>query len=94
MHYLKQGSGAGALAAGGSYVSFVDPTTHDLTIVVESAGPAVGAFCNNNCNGVMEYTAARATQTATFCIMLFFPWQREYLGHPMLWHMFSAVPVF
>ena len=69
MHYLLQGSGSGALDGGGSYVSFVDPGTHDLTIVVEAAGPAAGPFGDGNCNGHTMYTAAQSPQTATFKIL-------------------------
>lgn len=68
MHYLLQGSGSGALDGGGSYVSFVDPDTHDLTIVIEAAGPAIGPFGDGNCNGRTMYTAAQSSQTATFKI--------------------------
>ena len=28
----------------------------------------MGSFCNANCNGVCEYTAARAAQTASFAL--------------------------
>lgn len=67
-HYLLQGKGAGELVDGGTYVSFWDPERRDLTIVIESAGPAVGAFCSGNCNGACNYGAATALQVATFAI--------------------------
>ena len=35
-HYLPQGSGAGHLIGGGSYVTFIDPDTKDFTIVIET----------------------------------------------------------
>ena len=35
-YYLPVGSGAGHLDHGGSYVSFVDPNTKDITIVLET----------------------------------------------------------
>ena len=35
-HYLPQGSGAGHLMGGGSYVTFIDPDTKDFTIVIET----------------------------------------------------------
>ena len=34
--YLKLGSGAGHLKNGGSYVTLMDPNTHDLTIIIET----------------------------------------------------------
>ena len=35
-YYLPTGSGAGHLDQGGSYVSFMDPNTKDITIVIET----------------------------------------------------------
>ena len=34
--YLKTGSGVGHLAAGGSYVTLIDPETKDFTIIIET----------------------------------------------------------
>ena len=35
-NYLKVGSGAGHLENGGSYVTLMDPSTKDFTIVIET----------------------------------------------------------
>ena len=66
--YLPQGKGAGELKGGGTYVSFWDPSSLDLSIVVETAGPAVEAFCSGNCNGVCNYGPAAGPQVATFAV--------------------------
>jgi hypothetical protein len=66
MRYLPQGRGSGELTGGGTYVSFVDPVEGDLTIVIETAGPNIGSFCNGNCNGHCMYTPASAVQTVSF----------------------------
>eukprot|EP01052_Picozoa_sp_SAG31_P008435 SAG31_NODE_426_length_15814_cov_25.737066_7_plen_1209_part_00 len=68
MRYLPQGKGAGELAGGGTYVSFFDPQAGDLTIVIETAGPAIGSFCDSNCNGKCMFTAAPTSQTVTFVL--------------------------
>lgn len=64
MHYLLQGRGSGPLQGGGTYVTFHD--SEDLTIVIETAGAAVGSFCDANCNGVCQLGPATGTQQATF----------------------------
>jgi hypothetical protein len=66
--HLTQGRGAGELVGGGTYVSFFDPEQRDLTIVIESAGQAVGSFCDHNCNGVCNYKPATSAQNATFVL--------------------------
>ena len=68
VRYLPQGKGSGELSGGGTYVSFWDPGLNDLTIVIETAGLAVGAFCGGNCNGVCNYGPAAASQAATFVV--------------------------
>eukprot|EP01050_Picozoa_sp_SAG11_P005732 SAG11_NODE_415_length_9675_cov_2.425961_2_plen_1302_part_00 len=76
--YLVQGSGSGALVGGGTFVSFVGGLDGDagagqplqqleVTIVVESAGPAVGPFAAGNAY-VLPYGAAVAAQNATFVL--------------------------
>ena len=67
--YLLQGKGAGELAGGGTFVSYV--TGEHLTIVIESAGAAVGPFCDANCNGVCQLGPATQTQQATFVLANF-----------------------
>jgi len=47
-------------------VSLVDPTSGDLTIVIETAGSASGPFCDGNCNGHCRYGQANSAQNATF----------------------------
>jgi hypothetical protein len=64
----RLGWGSGELDGGGTYVSLVDPTTGDLTIVIETGGSTLGAFCNGNCNGHCNYGPATAPQNATFTI--------------------------
>lgn len=64
MHYLLQGRGSGPLQGGGTYVTFHD--SEHLTIVIETAGGAVGGFCDGNCNGHCQLGPATATQQATF----------------------------
>lgn len=66
--YLLQGYGAGELTGGGTYVALVATALTELTIVIETSGPAVGAFCGSNCNGDCVYGAAGAAQSATFRI--------------------------
>jgi hypothetical protein len=58
--YLTRGQGSGVLAGGGTYVSLVDPATGDVTIVVETAGKAVGPFAAGNCNGQLNYGCVHA----------------------------------
>ena len=65
--YIQQGKGSGALRDGGTYVSFTDGG-HELSIVVETSGAAVGPFCGNNCNGHCQYKAATRPQSATFVV--------------------------
>ena len=41
-------------------MSLVDPATGDVTIVVETAGKAVGPFAAGNCNGQLNYGCGHA----------------------------------
>jgi galactosylceramidase len=65
---LPQDRGAGALAGGGTFVSYVDEAREQLSIVIETAGAAVAAFCAENCNGACPISAATAAQNATFVL--------------------------
>jgi galactosylceramidase len=99
--YLRQGRGAGELSGGGTYVSFWDAEKSDLSIVVESAGPAVASFCAGNCNsaGGCLYGAASAPQNATFVLSNFklgvtklALWRSQLGGNVTEAHLFEQLP--
>ena len=51
MHYLRHGSEVGYLNQGGSFVTFLDQSSNDFTIVIETMVSGVRQYCQGGGGG-------------------------------------------